>query len=269
MNSVIGQILLWIGFLSGALATVFSTGDYARLGVTVTDVKSENESEKNRVLFNNVADNSIAQESGIQVDDRLVSFNDQTIESAAVFSKLLGAYSTETPAQFVIERNGQPKELDIKIKSQWATINWIWYLGSAALCILGIVFVRKSKNEPQSHAAQNEVSLQQLRLHLNNLVGKLEQLNQEIKGYKPRQILNFIEGELQDDLREFAEGRDAITAEYGLQIFAEVMTEFASGERAINRAWSASADGYIEEAAVCIERALAMLKLAQTKLNAG
>lgn len=269
MNSVIGQILLWIGFLSGALATVFATGDYARLGVTVTDAKPQNESEKNRVIFNNVVDPSTAQEGGIQIDDTLLSFDGKPIESAAVFSKLLGAYSTEAPAKFVIQREGQPQELDVTIKSQWATINWIWYLGSAALCILGIVFVRKSKNKPQSHAAQTEVSLQQIKLHLNKLVENLTRLNGEIKDYKPRQILNFIEEELQDDLREFAEGRDSITAEYGLQVFAEVMTEFASGERAINRAWSASADGYIEEAATCIERALAMLNLAQQKLNAG
>lgn len=267
MNSVIGQILLWIGFLSGALATVFATGDYARLGVTVADAQPENEGETPRVFFNNVVDDSTAFLGGIRTDDTLISFNEKAIESAAVFSKLLGAYSTDAPAKFVIKREGQTQQLDVKIKSQWATINWIWYLGSAALCILGIVFVRKSKNEPQGQAAHTEVSLQQIKSHLNNLVGNLEQLNSEMKDYKPRQILNFIEDELQDDLREFAEGRDSITAEFGLQVFAEVMTEFASGERAINRAWSASADGYIEEAATCVQRALAMLKLAQKKLN--
>ncbi len=37
MKSTIGQVLLWAGFLSGALATVFATATWARLDLTVKD----------------------------------------------------------------------------------------------------------------------------------------------------------------------------------------------------------------------------------------
>ena len=41
----------------------------------------------------------------------------------------------------------------------------------------------------------------------------------------------------------------------GLQAYAEVMNRFAAGERYLNRVWSASTDGYIEEAHRYMERA--------------
>ena len=45
------------------------------------------------------------------------------------------------------------------------------------------------------------------------------------------------------------------------------MSEFAAGERYMNRAWSASADGYVEEAASCIDQATSNLHAAQEALN--
>ena len=48
--------------------------------------------------------------------------------------------------------------------------------------------------------------------------------------------------------------RESIAHSYGLQAYAEVMNRFAAGER-LNRVWSASTDGYIEEAHRYIERA--------------
>ena len=83
----------------------------------------------------------------------------------------------------------------------------------------------------------------------------------------PRQMVEFIDVELADDLREFADGRDSITAEHGLAVFAEVMTQFAAGERAINRAWCAAADRYVDEAATCVERAVMFFHEAKRELE--
>ncbi|MDG2012502.1 MAG: PDZ domain-containing protein, partial [Pirellulaceae bacterium] len=255
------------GFLSGALATVFATGDYARQGVTVANSETQNDQEKPRVYFNSVLKDSSAYESGIRVDDTLVSFDQNPIEAAAVFSKLLGGFESSSPAKIVIKREGQESTFDVPVKSQWATVNWFWYLASAAISIVGIVLIRKSKQVTVGQDAKTEADLQQLTTSLSNLIAKTEKLSQEIKDYKPRQIVHYIEDELHDDLRDFADGRDSITVEFGLPVFAEVMTEFAAGERAINRAWSASADGYVEEAETCIARALKLLQLAQNKLT--
>ncbi len=72
---------------------------------------------------------------------------------------------------------------------------------------------------------------------------------------------------LADDLRIFGDGRGSIVAEHGLQKFADVMSKFAAGERTIHRTWSAAADGYLDEAAICIERALMLRKKAAWELD--
>ncbi len=47
------------------------------------------------------------------------------------------------------------------------------------------------------------------------------------------------------------------------------MSDFAAGERYLNRVWSASADGYVEEAKSYIHRALIQFQHARTKLDAA
>ena len=264
MNSIIGQILLWVGFLSGALATVFATGDYARLGITVAD-----NLDNTKVIVSNVAEKSNAHTGGIRTNDELVSFNGEPVETADGFGKMLGSFESESPAKIVLIRGEEEKSMNVPVKSSWATVNWIWYFISAAIGISGIAFVRAGKKSAAGQGEKTEASLKQIKAHLADLVNNTEKLNNEIKNFKPRQILNYIENQLQDDMRGFADGRDSITAEHGLQVFAEVMTQFAAGERAINRAWSASADGYIEEAATCVQRGLEMLKTAQKILQAA
>ena len=63
-------------------------------------------------------------------------------------------------------------------------------------------------------------------------------------------------------LDAFVESRQSIAHSYGLQAYAEVMNEFAAGERYLNRVWSASTDGYIDEAHTYLEKARRQFGLA-------
>ena len=56
---------------------------------------------------------------------------------------------------------------------------------------------------------------------------------------------------------------------YGLQVYADIMSNFATGERYINRVWSASADGYENEAATYLEKAAGQFAEAQTQLSSA
>jgi hypothetical protein len=51
------------------------------------------------------------------------------------------------------------------------------------------------------------------------------------------------------------EARKSIAHRFGLQAYADVMNPFAAGERYINRVWSASTDGYIDEAHTYLDMA--------------
>ncbi len=54
---------------------------------------------------------------------------------------------------------------------------------------------------------------------------------------------------------------------FGLQAYADIMSSFAAGERYINRVWSASADGYDEEAATYLQKAERQFADAQRQLQ--
>ena len=53
---------------------------------------------------------------------------------------------------------------------------------------------------------------------------------------------------------------------FGLQTYADIMSDFATGERYINRVWSASADGYDNEADLYLRKAAVQFDAAKDKL---
>lgn len=76
-----------------------------------------------------------------------------------------------------------------------------------------------------------------------------------------------IDALLLEDLDAFAEARETIAHVHGLANYADVMNHFAGGERYLNRVWSASADGYIDEVNEYIGRAQEQFEEAQKLLG--
>jgi hypothetical protein len=75
-----------------------------------------------------------------------------------------------------------------------------------------------------------------------------------------------------EDFAMFVDARESIAHRYGLSAYADVMSCFAAGERYLNRVWSASADGYIDEVNAYLDRALEQFtdshqKVRQLKTN--
>jgi hypothetical protein len=74
---------------------------------------------------------------------------------------------------------------------------------------------------------------------------------------------------LRDDLRRFADARESLIHLFGLQAYANVMSDFAAGERYVNRIWSASADGYDGEARNYLGKAAAQFRAARQQLDSA
>ena len=72
---------------------------------------------------------------------------------------------------------------------------------------------------------------------------------------------------LESYILPFAEVRQTIIQRFGMEEGAEVLVTMAYGERMLNRAWSASADGHIQEARACIPEALAAFEEAYTQVD--
>ena len=206
---ILGQILLWVGFLVGSLATVFnadSKGIKYVKGITQEDAK----------------------EAGYELPD------------------LSGV---------TIPEDG------------WHLVPWSWYIPAAIVCIAGIAVIRIGSSAESQKSEATEAGIAEIRTRIANVIYNVAKLSKETDTLAPSKIAKRIDDDLADDLRVFADGRDSITTEYGLSVFADVMTQFAAGERAINRAWSASADGYVDEAATCLQRAEQLMRAAKDVLE--
>ena len=66
---------------------------------------------------------------------------------------------------------------------------------------------------------------------------------------------HHIDETFRDDLAAFADARKSLVHSHGVRAYAEVMNEFAAGERYLNRAWSASVDTYVDEVHAYIVKA--------------
>lgn len=134
-------------------------------------------------------------------------------------------------------------------------MNWQYYLPAAAVSAWG-VFILKSA---AMRAARTDTVLQADRMTLqqtlSSIVANLEELNVG-KAEIPTHEMRFeIDRLFRIDLIAFVEARESMKHLYSLQDYADVMSAFAAGERNINRVWSASADGYIDEVMAYLDHA--------------
>ena len=204
-----GHVLLWVGFLSGSLATVF-----------------------------------YAPAEGVDFMKAM------TPEDA-----LKAAFELPDMQAVVSPEEG------------WHLIPWVWYGVSVVICVAGIVMLKQTGSPEQQREQGSNLSLADLSERLTRLIDNLEVLIKSVDELPPSQITARIDEQLADDFREFADGRNLITTEYGLNVFADVMTQFASGERSVNRAWSAAADGYVDESETCLKRGKDLLQESHRLLN--
>ena len=97
---------------------------------------------------------------------------------------------------------------------------------------------------------------------LARIVATARDLQRELPGMpgdaaRTSAILERV-GHVQTELSlQVVEGRNVLVAALGLARFAELMDAFSRLERALNRAWSAAADGALDEALRCIDDAAA------------
>lgn len=133
----------------------------------------------------------------------------------------------------------------------------------------GVVLLRLTSRGESAESEKVQARLRTLDESLVTLSSRLEQLRSGRSEVDVFDVHRRIDDELAAPLAEFANNRESMIPVYGMTQYAEVMTRFAKGERLINRAWSASADGYVDEVWQCLDDASAQLDEAQVQLRAS
>lgn len=152
-------------------------------------------------------------------------------------------------------------------------VNWLLYVpalafGAAGVAAIRIEDARHSKTEHHVVAGIENVesSIERISANVNKLNGDKHSINT----YDMRHRIDEL---FVDDIDAFVDARESIVHRYGLAAYGEVMSSFAAGERYLNRVWSASADGYIDEVNAYLDKAQEQFaeshqKVRQLKANA-
>ena len=126
-------------------------------------------------------------------------------------------------------------------------VNWQYFTPAMVIGVLGVIIIRKADKQEATSEGVLSTNLGNIEASLGRIVQNLIDLNNRKDELPPYEVRFEIDKLFRDDLTMFADARKSLGHRYGLQPYAEVMSAFAAGERYINRVWSASSDGYIEE----------------------
>ena len=147
------------------------------------------------------------------------------------------------------------------------TMNWTYFIPVMLVGFVGAFIYKKESSAAAKHGDLLQNNKKVLIESLDNLVKNLESLNGR-KDKIPTYDMRFeIDKLFRTDLMNFAEARDSMKHLFGIQDFADIMSSFAAGERYINRVWSASTDGYVDEVMMYVEKALLQFQHAKEEFD--
>jgi len=147
------------------------------------------------------------------------------------------------------------------------TMDWPPFIAVIFVGALGVFLSKRA----ESAAAKDDKVLTENRAglveSLDNIVKNLNELDgrkDKIPTYEMRFEIDKI---FRDDLIRFADARESMKHIFGLKAYADIMSSFAAGERYINRVWSASTDGYVDEVLMYVEKSLNQFKHAKEEFE--
>lgn len=148
-----------------------------------------------------------------------------------------------------------------------STTDWWRFAPSVAIAVTGVAILRVQQRRAATSHERLHGDREILLSSMDNIVANLEALRAGRTTLPTYEMRFEIDRLFRDDLFRFAEARGALVHLFGLQQYADIMSEFAAGERYLNRVWSASADGYADEASAYIDKAAAQFAAARTVLH--
>jgi len=147
--------------------------------------------------------------------------------------------------------------------------NWSYFVPAAIGAIAGVfILKRQSRGEARSEHVLT-ANRAELGDSLGNIIRGLEAIDSASQSLSATDLREAIDEKLRDDLRRFADARESLIHLYGLQTYADIMSDFAAGERYVNRIWSAAADDYDAEAWTYVGKALDRFREATGRLQAA
>lgn len=148
-------------------------------------------------------------------------------------------------------------------------IPWRFFAQALVVGAVGVALVQLAIKREASHGGKLEANIEELGKALDRLVDKARKLDQDKLTIDCYDLPELIDDTFRGDVTSFVDVRESIAHTFGTQTYGEIMSHFAAGERYMNRVWSASADGYIDEAHAYIGHSREQFEEALRRLDAA
>ncbi len=129
------------------------------------------------------------------------------------------------------------------------------FLPVFAVGVLGVVLARMAGHKESRDVEVVSANIGAIGSSLERIVEKARDFERDKESIDVYELRHHIDREFPDDLDTFVQARKSIAHGFGLEAYADVMNPFAAGERYLNRVWSTSTDGYIDESHTYIDKA--------------
>lgn len=146
-------------------------------------------------------------------------------------------------------------------------MDWMTFVPVMLVGVVGVVILKRAEAADARDSDKLASNRKELEDSLESILKSLEDLHGR-KDKVPTYDMRFeIDRLFRDDLMRFAEARDSMKHIFGLQAYADIMSSFAAGERYINRVWSASTDGYVDEVLMYVDKSLNQFRHAKEEFE--
>jgi hypothetical protein len=129
------------------------------------------------------------------------------------------------------------------------------------------VLLRRTAGAAAKEASLVKSNLATLEKTLDTALTAVKNMNATKDQVYVYDVHGRIDAEVAGQMADFADARESMIHGLGLAEYADVMDHFARGERFLNRAWSASADGYIDEVWLSMQACEDELRIADNALR--
>ena len=141
------------------------------------------------------------------------------------------------------------------------------FVGALVAGFVGVGVLQRLRRAEAGHAETVDAKLDVLTASLDRVVEEARDLDATKDDVDVYDLRHEIDRRFPRHLDDFVTSRAAIGHRWGLAAYADVMNPFAAGERYLNRVWSTSTDGYIDEAHASMAKAREQLEQARDVLR--
>ena len=146
-------------------------------------------------------------------------------------------------------------------------VQWGYFLAAIIVGVVGVILVHHHEWKNSRSEKKLAVNLKDIKTSLTRIVKNITKLNAEKQSINAYDMHRHIDKLFREDLTTFVEARESLIHAHSVQVYADVMSYFAAGERYLNRVWSASADGYIDEITAYLDKAQVQFTEALNNIN--